>query len=135
MQRRCRCQESSLVAALRAHTATCSSRARHCRLHSFIALTLYPPPPTPQVQTGAGRTGKWWGHQHWLPTAPASSSPSSTTGTAAASGTTADACPDLLVFAKGIASGYPLAGVAVRSSLVPADKMPPGTLVSAGYNV
>lgn len=83
---------------------------------------------TPQVQTGAGRTGTWWGHQHWLPTAPASNS--STTGTAAGS-TAADACPDLMVFAKGIASGYPLAGVAVRSSLVPADKMPPGTLVGA----
>lgn len=78
-----------------------------------------------EVQTGAGRTGTWWGHQHWLPTAPASNS--STTGTAAGS-TAADACPDLMVFAKGIASGYPLAGVAVRSSLVPADKMPPGTL-------
>lgn len=40
-----------------------------------------------EVQTGCGRTGKWWAYEHFGIT------------------------PDMLVFAKGIASGYPLAGV------------------------
>lgn len=78
-----------------------------------------------QVQTGAGRTGLWWGHQHWLPDPSSASSPSSS---APANG----GGPDLLVFAKGIASGYPLAGVATRRELVPAERMPPGTLVRVG---
>ena len=40
-----------------------------------------------QVQAGVGRTGKWWGHQHVM-----------------------DAEPDIMCFAKGIASGFPFAG-------------------------
>lgn len=42
-----------------------------------------------QVQSGAGRTGAWWGHTQF---------------------DGGHVQPDLLVFAKGIASGYPLAG-------------------------
>ena len=42
-----------------------------------------------QVQSGVGRTGKWWGLEHFP-----------------------GARPDILIFAKGIASGYPLAGIA-----------------------
>ena len=42
-----------------------------------------------QVQAGVARTGKWWGHQH-------------------VSGEAVE--PDILIFAKGIASGFPFAG-------------------------
>lgn len=41
-----------------------------------------------EVQTGAGRTGAWWGYEHF------------------------GVEPDVVVFGKGVASGYPLAGVA-----------------------
>ena len=44
-----------------------------------------------EVITGFGRTGKWFGFQHW------------------------DVVPDMLVFAKGVTSGYqPLGGVVVH---------------------
>lgn len=56
-----------------------------------------------QVQSGVGRTGKWWGHQHL-----------------------ADCQPDLLVFAKGIASGFPFAGVAAKPHIM--ENQPNGTL-------
>lgn len=41
-----------------------------------------------EVQTGMGRTGQWWGYEHF-----------------------GDIAPDVLVFGKGISSGYPLAGI------------------------
>ena len=44
---------------------------------------------TVQVQAGVARTGKWWGHQH-------------------VSGEAVE--PDIMIFAKGIASGFPFAG-------------------------
>jgi 4-aminobutyrate aminotransferase len=44
-----------------------------------------------EVQTGMGRTGEWWGYQHF------------------------GVEPDIIIFGKGIASGYPLAGVAAAS--------------------
>lgn len=56
-----------------------------------------------QVQAGAGRTGKWWGHQHFEAST-----------------------PDLLIFAKGIASGYPFAGVAAREGYF--ETLPAGSL-------
>lgn len=56
-----------------------------------------------EVQSGVGRTGRWWGHQHFE-----------------------GAAPDIMVFAKGIASGYPFAGLAVREGLF--DNCAPGTL-------
>lgn len=55
-----------------------------------------------EVQCGVARSGKWWAHQHWGVT------------------------PDILLFAKGIASGYPMAGVAVRPELT--EKIMNGTL-------
>jgi 4-aminobutyrate aminotransferase len=56
-----------------------------------------------EVQAGVGRTGKWWGHQHFE-----------------------GADPDILLFAKGIASGYPFAGLATKDSLW--EGLPPGTM-------
>jgi hypothetical protein len=61
---------------------------------------LYPSTPTHhvQVQSGAGRTGKWWGHQQF------------------------DGMdPDMVIFAKGIASGYPMAGARQELGDVIAD--------------
>jgi 4-aminobutyrate aminotransferase len=59
-----------------------------------------------EVQSGVARTGKWWGHQHLT-----------------------DAQPDMLLFAKGIASGVPFAGVSARPELY--DRMGPGMMVRA----
>ncbi|AKS34955.1 aspartate aminotransferase family protein [Mycolicibacterium goodii] len=47
-----------------------------------------------EVQTGFGRTGKFWGGDHF------------------------DAKPDILVTAKGLASGFPLSGIAASSALM-----------------
>ena len=47
-----------------------------------------------EVQAGLGRTGTWWSHQLLTP-----------------------AQPDVLIFAKGIASGFPFAGLAAREDL------------------
>lgn len=56
------------------------------------------------MQSGVGRTGRWWGHQQLT-----------------------DAAPDMLLFAKGIASGVPFAGVSARPELY--SKMSPGMMV------
>ena len=45
-----------------------------------------------EVQTGVGRTGKWWGYQHFD-----------------------NVEPDIITFGKGIASGFTLAGVVSNS--------------------
>ncbi len=47
-----------------------------------------------EVQTGFGRTGKFWGGEHF------------------------DARPDILITAKGLASGFPLSGIAASSELM-----------------
>ena len=47
-----------------------------------------------EVQTGFGRTGKFWGGEHF------------------------DAKPDILITAKGLASGFPLSGIAASSDLM-----------------
>lgn len=47
-----------------------------------------------EVQTGWGRTGRFWGHEHF------------------------DGRPDLLITAKGIASGFPLSGIAASEELM-----------------
>ena len=44
-----------------------------------------------EVQSGIGRTGKWWGIQHW------------------------GVEPDMVACAKGIASGMPIAAMVARS--------------------
>jgi len=58
-----------------------------------------------EVQSGAGRTGTWWGYQQF---------------------DGGDMDPDLIIFAKGIASGYPFAGLAARADAF--DKLGPGTM-------
>ena len=47
-----------------------------------------------EVQTGWGRTGHFWGHDHF------------------------DVAPDVLITAKGLASGFPLSGIAASSDLM-----------------
>ncbi len=47
-----------------------------------------------EVQAGVGRTGKWWGIEHF------------------------DVQPDIICIAKGIASGVPLGAMVARSSIV-----------------
>lgn len=56
-----------------------------------------------EVQTGFGRTGKMFAVEH-----------------------TPNATPDILVMAKGIASGYPLSAIASSRALM--DKQPPGSM-------
>ncbi|CAD7947500.1 unnamed protein product [Amoebophrya sp. A25] len=56
-----------------------------------------------EVQCGMGRTGTWWACEQ------------------------ANVCPDVLVFAKGIASGFPLAGLALRKEKI-VDKLLPNAL-------
>jgi 4-aminobutyrate aminotransferase len=51
-----------------------------------------------EVQTGFGRTGKFWGHDHFTEHF--------------------DVRPDILVTAKGLASGFPLSGIAASSELM-----------------
>jgi 4-aminobutyrate aminotransferase len=47
-----------------------------------------------EVQTGYGRTGKFWGHQHH------------------------DVQPDVIITAKGLASGFPLSAIAASAELM-----------------
>ena len=47
-----------------------------------------------EIQTGVGRTGRFWGHDHF------------------------DVRPDILVTAKGLASGFPLSGIAASAALM-----------------
>ena len=47
-----------------------------------------------EIQTGFGRTGKYFGHQHF------------------------GVLPDIITFAKGIASGFPLSGIAASEELM-----------------
>ncbi|MFC6885112.1 MULTISPECIES: aspartate aminotransferase family protein [Actinomadura] len=54
-----------------------------------------------EVQTGFGRTGRFWGHQH------------------------ASARPDVLVTAKGLASGFPLSAIAAPAALM--ERARPGS--------
>lgn len=54
-----------------------------------------------EVQSGFGRTGKWFGHEHWGIT------------------------PDIMVMAKGLASGFPLSGIASRKDIM--AKWAPGS--------
>ncbi|HEV7980296.1 aspartate aminotransferase family protein [Amycolatopsis sp.] len=47
-----------------------------------------------EIQTGFGRTGKFWGHEHF------------------------DVHPDIVLIAKGLASGFPLSGIAASKELM-----------------
>ncbi|HZE41666.1 MAG TPA: aminotransferase class III-fold pyridoxal phosphate-dependent enzyme [Stackebrandtia sp.] len=47
-----------------------------------------------EIQTGFGRTGKFWGHDHF------------------------DVHPDIVLIAKGLASGFPLSGIAASKELM-----------------
>ncbi|WP_019063953.1 aspartate aminotransferase family protein [Streptomyces prunicolor] len=47
-----------------------------------------------EIQTGVGRTGRFWGHDHF------------------------DVRPDILITAKGLASGFPLSGIAASGELM-----------------
>ncbi|MFC7959145.1 aspartate aminotransferase family protein [Rhodococcoides kroppenstedtii] len=47
-----------------------------------------------EVQAGVGRTGKFWGHQH------------------------SSATPDIIITAKGIASGFPISAIAASTELM-----------------
>jgi 4-aminobutyrate aminotransferase len=47
-----------------------------------------------EIQTGAGRTGRWWALEH------------------------EDIAPDILCFAKGVGSGMPIGGIVARSELM-----------------
>jgi 4-aminobutyrate aminotransferase len=47
-----------------------------------------------EVQTGFGRTGRFWGHEHF------------------------DVRPDVIITAKGLASGFPLSGIAASTELM-----------------
>jgi 4-aminobutyrate aminotransferase len=49
---------------------------------------------TDEIQSGAGRTGKWWGIEH------------------------EDVEPDILCFAKGVGSGMPIGGIIARKELM-----------------
>src|SRR5690606_16793487 len=48
-----------------------------------------------EVQAGIGRTGRFWGHQH-----------------------TDGLVPDIIITAKGIASGFPISAIAAPSGLM-----------------
>ena len=63
-----------------------------------------------QVQSGVARTGKWWGHQHMLGE---------------------DEQPDIMTFAKGIAAGFPFAGLAMKDSVKAVRNPYPQTLTHA----
>lgn len=56
-----------------------------------------------EVQTGFGRTGEWFAIQHWD-----------------------GVVPDIMIMAKGMASGYPLSAIVSRKELM--DSQPPGSM-------
>jgi adenosylmethionine-8-amino-7-oxononanoate aminotransferase len=82
--------------------------AEICRAHGVLLIL-------DEVITGFGRTGRWFGMEHW------------------------DLRPDLVSFAKGVTSGYlPLGGVAVRRGVYETlrDRSPKGLpfMVGLTYN-
>ena len=58
-----------------------------CREHGILLVM-------DEVQSGFGRTGQWFAHQHW------------------------GIEPDVMIMAKGIASGFPLSAIAARPELM-----------------
>lgn len=64
-----------------AHAEAVAHLREECTRHGILWIS-------DEVQTGMGRTGEWWGYEHF------------------------GVEPDAVIFGKGIASGFPLAGVA-----------------------
>jgi 4-aminobutyrate aminotransferase len=64
-----------------AHAEAVAHLREECTRHGILWIS-------DEVQTGMGRTGAWWGYEHF------------------------GVEPDAVIFGKGIASGFPLAGVA-----------------------
>jgi 4-aminobutyrate aminotransferase len=60
---------------------------RLCDKHGILLIA-------DEIQSGIGRTGKWWAIEHW------------------------GVEPDIVCFAKGIASGMPLGGILARASVM-----------------
>ncbi len=58
-----------------------------CHRHGILLIA-------DEIQTGMGRTGKWWGVNHW------------------------DVQPDIIAVAKGIASGMPLGAIIARRDIM-----------------
>lgn len=58
-----------------------------CNQHGILLIV-------DEVQSGFGRTGKWFGHQHL------------------------DGVPDIMVMAKALASGFPLSAIATRKEIM-----------------
>lgn len=71
--------------------------AEWCKAHG--ALLIFD-----EVQAGFGRTGKFWGFEHYGVT------------------------PDLICFGKGVSSSLPLSGVIGRAAIM--DQYPPGSMTS-----
>jgi 4-aminobutyrate aminotransferase len=65
-----------------------------CREHGILLIS-------DEIQAGLGRTGEWFGFQHF------------------------GVEPDVIIMAKGLASGFPLSGIAARSALM--EKWIPGS--------
>ncbi|MFD8220896.1 aspartate aminotransferase family protein [Streptomyces sp. NPDC059697] len=76
--------EGGYVPATRAFLEGLRERADR---HGFLLIL-------DEVQTGVGRTGRFWGHEHFGVT------------------------PDILITAKGLASGFPLSGIAASEELM-----------------
>ncbi|GLE55810.1 putative aminotransferase [Mycobacteroides chelonae] len=70
-----------------ANTEFLNGVAERARQHGILLVV-------DEVQTGFGRTGEYFGHQHFGVT------------------------PDILVMAKGIASGFPISGIAASAELM-----------------
>ncbi|MEX0729728.1 MAG: aminotransferase class III-fold pyridoxal phosphate-dependent enzyme [Aquisalimonadaceae bacterium] len=70
-----------------ANTAFMQGLRKRCDEHGMLLIV-------DEVQAGFGRTGKFWGHQHY------------------------DVMPDIVITAKGLASGYPLSAIAASHELM-----------------
>jgi len=79
-----------------ASTAFMDGLRKRCDQHGMLLIV-------DEVQSGYGRSGKFWGHEHFSVT------------------------PDIVITAKGLASGYPLSAIATTHSL-----MEKGSLGSQG---